>query len=92
LQAPEQLAPNVNTNRTTASVIYNRPFAMDDNWATILAWGQDANHPGHTLNGYLLKQKSICAKRIRFRASERVNEDELFENDESSPFLIKYLL
>ena len=55
LKSPEQLAPDVNTNRATVSAIYNQPFGAENNWQTIAAWGQDANEPGHTLNGYLLE-------------------------------------
>jgi hypothetical protein len=47
LKSPEQLQPNVNENRITASLIYNKPFD-DNNWATTFAWGRKINHPGNT--------------------------------------------
>lgn len=80
LKSPEQLEPNVNTGRTTASVIYNKPFGTDNNWQTTLAWGQNSHHPGHTLNGYLLESTvNFYHTHTFFGRLERVQEDELFE-------------
>ena len=54
LHSPEQLEPNVNENRLTASFTYNKPFGDGNNWATTFAWGRKMNQPGHTLDGFLL--------------------------------------
>lgn len=79
LKSPEQLSPNVNTNRATASAIYNKPFCAENNWQTTLAWGQNKNYPGHTLNGYMLESAVNLRKTHNFFGrAERVQEDELF--------------
>jgi hypothetical protein len=77
LKSPEQLQPNVNENRITASLIYNKPFD-DNNWATTFAWGRKINHPGNTLDGFLLESAVILHDtHTIFGRAERVNEDEL---------------
>lgn len=79
IKSPEQLEPYVNTNRTTISAIYNKPFGDENNWQTTFAWGQDANSPGHTLNGYLLESTvQLCLTHTFFGRAERVQKDELF--------------
>jgi hypothetical protein len=78
LKSPEQLSPHVNTNRTTASAIYNYPLQNDDHWQTTLAWGQNANKPGHHLNGYLLEStRTLYRHHQFFGRAERLQEDEL---------------
>ncbi len=53
LESPEQLFPNEDTLRMTASVTYNRPLA-NGNWATTLLWGRNRMIPdGEIYNGYL---------------------------------------
>jgi hypothetical protein len=53
LESPEQLFPNEDILRMTASVTYNRPFA-NGNWATTLLWGRNRTIPdGEIYNGYL---------------------------------------
>jgi hypothetical protein len=79
VKSPEQLEPHVNVNRTTASAIYNKPFGNQNNWQTTLAWGQDANHPGKTLNGYLLESAiNFHATHTFFGRFENVRKDEFF--------------
>jgi hypothetical protein len=41
IHSPEQLEPNVNVHRTTASVIYNQPLGPDANWSSSFVWGQN---------------------------------------------------
>jgi len=79
LKSPEQLEPNVNTNRTTASIMYNRSFTNDSNWQTTFAWGMNANNPGHILNGYLFESTvQLHETHTFFGRAERVQKDELF--------------
>ncbi|HEX4508173.1 MAG TPA: hypothetical protein VH722_20775 [Alphaproteobacteria bacterium] len=79
LKSPEELAPNVDENRLTASGTYNLPFG-DNVWATTFAWGRKMNHPGHTLDGFLLESELILHDtHTIFARAERVAEDELFE-------------
>jgi hypothetical protein len=54
LKSLEQLTPQVNQDRVTASAIYNRRW-NSTNWQTLIAWGRDINKPGHGLNAYLLE-------------------------------------
>src|SRR5205823_500431 len=41
MHSPEELEPEANRHRTTASLIYNRPLGPDANWSTSLVWGQN---------------------------------------------------
>lgn len=80
LKSPEQLTPNVNENRLTASATYNLPFG-ENNWATTFAWGRKMNAPGHTLDGFLLESAVVLDDtHTIFARLERVAEDELFED------------
>ena len=76
--SPEQLEPNVNENRITASLTYNKPFGQGNNWATTFAWGRKILHPGDTLDGFLLESSIVFQDtHTLFGRAERVNEDEL---------------
>jgi hypothetical protein len=48
LHSPEELAPEDNLHRTTASLIYNRPLGPDANWSNSFVWGQNRGHGGKT--------------------------------------------
>jgi hypothetical protein len=84
IHSPEELQPEVNQHRTTASVIYDR--ALDDgNWATTVAWGRDDDRPGQTLNAFVAESAvTIRSTHTVFARLERVQEDELFSG--ASPF------
>ncbi len=77
LHSSEQLDPNVNQRRTTASATYNRAWA-NRNWQTTLAWGQTANRPGKKLDAYLLESALSFGPHTVFGRAERANKDELF--------------
>ncbi len=78
LKSPEQLEPNVNTHRTTASLSYNKAW-KDSNWQVTAAWGLNQNVPGHSLNGVLLESAiEIKGTHVIFGRSEYVEKDELF--------------
>ncbi|CAN5191944.1 hypothetical protein BH09DEP1_BH09DEP1_0730 [soil metagenome] len=78
LKSPEQLTPDVNTRRTTASLIYNKAW-NNNNWQTTFAWGRNNNHPGRVLNGYMLESAvEINDQHIIFGRAEYVAKDELF--------------
>lgn len=78
IKSPEQLTPDVNENRLTASATYNKPLGFD-NWATTFAWGRKMNHPGNSLDGFLLESEYAIGDTHTFLARiERVDEDELF--------------
>ncbi|MBI3420155.1 MAG: cupredoxin domain-containing protein [Proteobacteria bacterium] len=79
IESPEQLEPNVNQTRTTASAIYNLPMG-EDNWQTTLAWGRNENSPGKTLNAILLESAFRFNKQHAvFGRAEYAEKDELFE-------------
>jgi hypothetical protein len=77
LHSPEQLFPDENQDRMTASVMYNRPFGpthsmptgapgpdatRPGNWATTLVWGRTRDLPDNLIeNSYLLEST------VRFR-------------------------
>jgi len=63
LSSPEQLHPNEDVRRMTASVMYNRLF-RDGSWSSLLLLGR--NHilqGGENFNGYLLESTPRFAKR-----------------------------
>lgn len=65
LISPEELHPEDNVLRMTASVIYNRPIA-NGNWASMLLWGR--NHSlasGENFNGYLMESTLRFAEKHR---------------------------
>lgn len=80
LKAPEQISPNVDVNRTTASVLYDHALCGDNHWQTTIAWGKNKNEPGRNLDGYLLESAlNFSQKHTVFGRLERTKEDELFE-------------
>lgn len=78
LRSPEQLEPNINTHRTTASISYNRSWKNND-WQITAAWGRNQNHPGKGLNGFLLESAvEFHQTHILFGRGELVDKNELF--------------
>jgi hypothetical protein len=83
IESPEQLEPDVNVNRTTASALYNRPFA-GGNWQTTLAWGRNAASTGRSTDAWLLESAITLAKTHTFFArAERADKNELFPHGSS---------
>ena len=81
LNSPEQLEPDVDQQRLTASATYNRRFgpADRDNWQTTFAWGRDINEPGHTLDAFLLESAvNVDHTHTIFGRFANVEKDELF--------------
>src|SRR4029077_19468558 len=54
IKSPEQLHPDEDVDRTTASAIFHRDFG-DARWQTTLAWGRNAPTHGEATNAYLLE-------------------------------------
>ncbi|MEO8006617.1 MAG: hypothetical protein ABI771_16995, partial [Betaproteobacteria bacterium] len=83
LASPEALEPDVNVNRTTASVMYNRASGFG-NWQTTLAWGRNASSNGTTTDSWLLESAvSFAGAHTVFGRVERADKNELF--DDASP-------
>jgi hypothetical protein len=79
LRSPEQLHPDQNEQRTTASVSYNRPLGNGSNWAWTIAWARKDERPGPTLTGWLGETSLRLRRRhIVFARAEHVQEAELF--------------
>ena len=80
LNSPEQLEPEVDTDRTTASAIYNRSLA-GGNWQTTFAWGRNARDPGETTDSLLLESAATHDRQTLFGRVEWQKNDELLGHD-----------
>lgn len=76
LHSPEQLAPQTDQQRLTASATYDRPFA-GGNWQTTLAWGQNRDTPGHVLQATLAESALALGRDTLFARAEAVQKDDL---------------
>jgi hypothetical protein len=81
LNSPEQLEPEVDIDRTTASAIYNRPLARG-NWQTTFTWGRNAKDPGETTDSLLLESAVTLGRQTLFGRTERQENDELLGQGE----------
>ncbi len=78
LNSPEQLEPDVDVDRTTASAIYAADWGAG-HWETTLAWGQNRSRPGPTLDAVALESAvQLREKHTLFARAERVEKNELF--------------
>jgi hypothetical protein len=77
LKAPEQLEPDVDQHRITASAIYNRKLEHG-NWQTTLAWGENNLAPGPTLDAFLLESALSWDRHTLFARAENDEKSELF--------------
>jgi len=79
ITSPEALEPDVNVNRTTASMIYNHALPPG-NWQTTLAWGRNEPSSGAATDAYLLESAfSFPRGHTVFGRIERADKNELFE-------------
>jgi len=76
LHSPEQLEPEVDTDRTTASAMYNRALP-DGDWQTTLAWGRNVRHPGRGTDSFLIESAAVCRRHTAFGRLEWQDNDEL---------------
>lgn len=77
INSPEQLAPDVNEDRITASAIYTTPFGNGHLWSTTAAWGRKMI-AGQNLDAFLLESSAILKNNVTlFMRAERVDENEL---------------
>jgi hypothetical protein len=77
LNSPEQLEPEIDADRTTASAMYNRPLPTG-NWQTTLAWGRNDRGSGTVTDSFLLESAATCDRHTLFGRAERQENDELF--------------
>ena len=79
IHSPEQLEPDVNQDRTTASAIYDGIFGDTGRWEGMFAWGRNRNQPGHLLDAFTAEAAASFSERHTvFARAERVEKDELF--------------
>jgi len=84
LHSPEQLEPEVDQDRVTASAVVDGTWGDTGRWESTVAWGQNHNRPGHTLNAFTAEAAFQSGERHTvFARAERVEKDELFA--ESDP-------
>jgi hypothetical protein len=80
LHSPEQLEPEIDTDRATLSAIYNRPLPTG-NWQTTLAWGRNTRNPGTTTQAWLLESAATCRRHTLFARAEKLENVELFGHE-----------
>jgi hypothetical protein len=77
LHSPEELEPDVNLWRTTASAMYNRTM-RDGAWQTTLAWGRNDRTDQSAQDAFLLESSLRTGRHTFLARGERVRKDELF--------------
>jgi hypothetical protein len=78
IHSPEELQPDNDVERVTASVAYHHAW-RENNWQTTFAWGRNIEHPGADLNGFLLESLvNFHETHTVFARAENVEKDELF--------------
>jgi hypothetical protein len=81
IEGPEQLEPDEDVDRTTASAIYSSKWGAND-WQWMAAWGKNDARPGPTLDALLTEAAIVVAsKHTVFGRYEWVQKDELFLED-----------
>ena len=79
IHSPEQLEPDVNQDRVTASAMVDGTWGDTGRWEGTFAWGQNRNRPGHTLNAFTAEGAFESGGRHTvFARAEGVEKDELF--------------
>ena len=88
LKSPEQLDPDQDQDRSTASATYNRPLRLGPRWSgtwqTTFAWGEDRDQPGHDTSEYLLDSAASLGRHTVFTRAENVAKDDLFDDQPAS--------
>ncbi len=76
LVSPEQLEPDENSTRWSASAIYTRPIGGDGWWSTSLAWGRRSVEHDQ-LDAWLLESAAGLGPWTLFGRAERIETNEL---------------
>ncbi|HEY3215141.1 MAG TPA: hypothetical protein VGK93_01475 [Candidatus Eisenbacteria bacterium] len=91
LESPEQLEPEVDQDRTTASAIYEGRL-RGGHWQGMLAWGRNRNRPGRRLDAFDAEATvELSDAHTLLARLERVEKDELFPEAEpraGQPFVV----
>jgi hypothetical protein len=76
--APEQLEPDEDETKWSASAIHARRFGADGWWSSTLAWGRKTNDHGESKHAWLLETALSPDDRWTvFARAERIETDEL---------------
>lgn len=76
--APEQLEPDEDETKWSASAIHTRRLGAQGWWASTVAWGRKTNDHGESKDGWLLETAvSPDARWTVFARAERIETDEL---------------
>lgn len=79
LDSPEQLEPEVDTDRFTISASYHKAWG-GQHWQTTAAWGRNRNDPGRDLDGFLMETLlNFQRTHTFFGRVENVEKNELFD-------------
>jgi hypothetical protein len=76
LISPEQLEPDENSTRWSASAIYTRRFGADGWWSTTLAWGRRSNE-GHDYDAFVAESAAGIGLWTLFGRAEYTQNNEL---------------
>ncbi len=74
LHSPEELEPESNQHRTTASVIYNQPLGEDANWSNSFVWAQDRNTGTRATHALLFETSYQRGRNTFYARWERVEK------------------
>ena len=75
---PEQLEPDENDRKLSASAIHTRRIGPDGWWSTTLAWGRKTDDHDESKDGWLLESAfSLDDRWTVFARAERIETDEL---------------
>jgi hypothetical protein len=78
ISSPEQLEPEVDQERITASAMVDGTTGDTGRWEATLAWGRNRNSPGHVLDAFTAEGALAWGgKHAVFARAERVQKDEL---------------
>ena len=74
LHSPEELEPEANRHRTTASLIYNKPLGPDSNWSNSIVWGQNRDGDHGKTQSVLLETNYQRGRNTLFARYEHVEK------------------
>ncbi len=74
LHSPEELEPEGNQHRTTASLIYNRPLGPDANWSNSFVWGQNRGSGGDKTQSFLVESNYQRGRNTFYARLEHVEK------------------
>lgn len=84
LHSPEQLHPEEDVTRTTASVAWNLPLGDNRFFQSVFAWGRNdpsGGDHGHVTDAFLLESALQLDRVTFFGRMENVDKDELFGDE-----------